>query len=69
MLNVVLLNVTNNPFMLNVIMLSVTILSVVMMNVMAPLMRPEGDHDILKRHEILPTQKMLIFSVKSVFQN
>jgi hypothetical protein len=36
MLNVVLLSVTNKPFLLSVIMLSVIMLSVVMLNVVAP---------------------------------
>ncbi len=36
MLNVVMLSVTNKPFILNVVMLSVVMLSVVMLNVMAP---------------------------------
>ncbi len=51
MLNVVMLNVANNPFMLSVIMPSVVILNVVMLSVMAQARPTSNKHSSFFRVE------------------
>jgi hypothetical protein len=58
MLNVVILSVTNKPFMLSVFMLNVVMLSVVMLNVMAP---SKGFHS---NGKMLASQKNIVLEWK-----
>jgi hypothetical protein len=59
MLNVVKLNVPNNPFMLSVVMLSVVMLNVIMLSVVAPFTTPttmvysyNEQHLIIRKNKI-----------------